>query len=200
MRKLFYLLALVLLSQVSFGQAVNDQAVIPVSVTLNSILRLTVVSGGNIEFVVNTIDQYTTGINSTGANARYQTNFTVSSSQNFDVLLRAEDAALMGQDSALAQMPLDNIGYDVIKNPISPAAAGTWTLAGITGLAVAQTTIVDGSTAPALPSAGDAKQNDFIIRWRLGTQEGTMRGASLLSQSLGSDRYVTNVFLELNPK
>ena len=63
MRKLFYSLALLFLSQVSFGQAVNDQAIIPVSVTLNSILRLTVVSGGNIEFVVNTIDQYTGGIN-----------------------------------------------------------------------------------------------------------------------------------------
>lgn len=200
MRKLFYTLALAILSQVSYGQAVNDQAVIPVSVTLNSILRLTVVSGGNIEFVVNTIDQYTNGINLNGANARYQTNFTVSSSQNFDVMIRAEDAALMGQDSALAQMPLNNIGYDVIQNPSSTAAGATWTLAGITGLSDSPTPLVTGSTAAALPSAGDAKQNDFIIRWRLGTQEGTMRAASLLSQSLGSDRYVTNVFLELNPK
>ncbi|MCB9002091.1 MAG: hypothetical protein H6537_09000 [Bacteroidales bacterium] len=50
-----------LLASLAFGQAVNDQAIIPVSVTLNSILRLTVVSGGNIDFVVNTIDQYTSG-------------------------------------------------------------------------------------------------------------------------------------------
>jgi hypothetical protein len=81
-----------------FGQAVNAQAIIPVSVTLNSILRLTGVSGGNIDFVVNTIEQYTNGINNGGGDARYQTNFTVSASQDFNVTVRAEDLTFFGQD------------------------------------------------------------------------------------------------------
>jgi hypothetical protein len=59
MRKFLFGFVMLFLSQLGYGQAVNDQAVIPVSITLNSILRLTVVSGGNIDFVVNTIDQYT---------------------------------------------------------------------------------------------------------------------------------------------
>jgi len=196
MRKLFFTLALAVLSQVSFGQAVNDQAIIPVSVTLNSILRLTVVSGGNIDFVVNTIDQYTNGINNLGADTRWQTNFTVSSSQDFDVTLAAEDATLMGQDDPANTMPLDNIGFDLTA---SGGVIGTnWALpAAVLPLAQASQFIVTGVVGA---SAGDATQNNFIIQWRLGTSEGTMNGATLLAQSLTPDRYITNVFLELVPK
>ena len=196
MRKLLFTLALAVLSQVSFGQAVNDQAIIPVSVTLNSILRLTVVSGGNIDFVVNTIDQYTNGINNLGADTRWQTNFTVSSSQDFDVTLAAEDATLMGQDDPANTMPLDNIGFDLTA---SGGVIGTnWALpAAVLPLAQASQFIVTGVVGA---SAGDATQNNFIIRWRLGTSEGTMNGATLLAQSLTPDRYITNVFLELVPK
>ena len=196
MRKLLFTLALAVLSQVSFGQAVNDQAIIPVSVTLNSILRLTVVSGGNIDFVVNTIDQYTSGINNGGGDARYHTNFTVSSSQDFDVTLAAEDGNLMGQDSATHTMPLDNIGFDLTADG---GIVGTnWDLpTAVLPLALAPQNIVTGMGGA---SAGDATQNNFTIRWRLGTREGTMNGSSLLVQSLSPDRYITNVFLELAPK
>jgi hypothetical protein len=196
MRKLLFTLALAVLSQVSFGQAVNDQAIIPVSVTLNSILRLTVVSGGNIDFVVNTIDQYTNGINNGGSDARWQTNFTVSSSQDFDVTLAAEDATLMGQDDPGHTMPLDNIGFDLTA---TGGVVGTnWTLPLLVlPLTNGQQFIVTGAAGA---SAGDATQNDFTIQWRLGTGEGGMNGLSLLEQSLSPDRYITNVFLELVPK
>lgn len=197
MRKLLFTLALAVLSQVSFGQAVNDQAIIPVSVTLNSILRLTVVSGGNIDFVVNTIDQYTSGINNGGGDARWQTNFTVSSSQDFDVTLAAEDATLMGQDDPANTMPLDNIGFDLTETG-SGDDPTNWTLpVDVLPLDQAAQLIVTGV---ANFSAGDATKNNFTIRWRLGTSEGTMNGATLLAQSLTPDRYITNVFLELVPK
>jgi len=195
MRKLFFTLALAVLSQVSFGQAVNDQAIIPVSVTLNSILRLTVVSGGNIDFVVNTIDQYTSGINNGGGDARWQTNFTVSSSQDFDVTLAAEDATLMGQDDPANTMPLDNIGFDLTGSGGGPA---NWALPlAVLALTQPSQNIVTGVAGF---SAGDATQNNFTIQWRLGTGEGAMNGATLLAQSLTPDRYITNVFLELVPK
>ena len=195
MRKLLFTLALAVLSQVSFGQAVNDQAIIPVSVTLNSILRLTVVSGGNIDFVVNTIDQYTNGINSGGADARWQTNFTVSSSQDFDVTLAAEDAFLMGQDDPANTMTLDNIGLDLTGSGGGPA---NWALpATVLALTNVAQNIVTGVVGA---SAGDATQNNFTIRWRLGTSEDAMIGTTLLAQSLTPDRYITNVFLELVPK
>jgi len=195
MRKLLFTLALAVLSQVSFGQAVNDQAIIPVSVTLNSILRLTVVSGGNIDFVVNTIDQYTSGINNGGGDARWQTNFTVSSSQDFDVTLAAEDAFLMGQDDPANTMTLDNIGLDLTGSGGGPA---NWTLpAAVLALTNVAQNIVTGLAGA---SAGDATQNNFTIQWRLGTREDAMNVSSLLAQSLTPDRYITNVFLELVPK
>ncbi|MEW5845601.1 MAG: hypothetical protein AB1777_04965 [Bacteroidota bacterium] len=197
MRKLFYAAALLLLSQAGFGQAVNDQAIIPVSVTLNSILRLTVVSGGNIDFVVNTIGQYTSGINSGGGDARYQTNFTVSASQDFDVTIRAEDATFIGQDNAANTMPLNNVGLNLTESG-SGSAPANWALpAAVLALTNAAQNIVTGVAGAA---AGGADKNNFTIQWRLGTAEGAMNASSLLAQSLTPDRYITNVFLELVPK
>jgi len=197
MRKLFFAAAMLLLSQAGFGQAVNDQAIIPVSVTLNSILRLTVVSGGNIDFVVNTIDQYTSGINSGGGDARYHTNFTVSASQDFDVTIRAEDASFLGQDNAANAMLLNNVGFDLTESG-SGADPANWSLpAAVLALTNGAQNIVDGVVGAA---AGGADKNNFTIRWRLGTGEGAMNSTTLLAQSLTPDRYITNVFLELVPK
>lgn len=197
MRRLFFSAAILLLSQVGFGQAVNDQAIIPVSVTLNSILRLTVVSGGNIDFVVNTIGQYTSGINSGGGDARYQTNFTVSASQDFDVTIRAEDASFIGQDNAANTMPLNNVGFDLTESG-SGADPTNWALpAAVLALTNGAQNIVTGVAGAA---AGGADKNNFTIRWRLGTAEGAMNASTLLAQSLTPDRYITNVFLELVPK
>lgn len=197
MRKLFYAAALLLLSQAGFGQAVNDQAIIPVSVTLNSILRLTVVSGGNIDFVVNTIGQYTSGINNLGGDARYHTNFTVSASQDFDVTIRAEDLTFVGQDNATNVMPLNNVGFDLTESG-SGVPGTSWTLPiAVLPLTNGPQNIVTGILGFA---AGGAEKNNFTIRWRLGTGEGGMNAATLLSQSLTPDRYITNVFLELVPK
>ncbi len=196
MKKLVLGAAMLLFAQFSFGQAVNDNAIIPVSVTLNSILRLTVVSGGNIEFVVNTIDDYTDGINSGGADTRYHTIFTVSSSQDFDVTLRSEENNLLGQDDTSNELLGTNVGYNLTGGT---GVDGTnWDLPGtIEGLSSTAATIVEGAAALA---AGDAVQNRFVIQWRLGTQEGNMAGTSLLAQSNPADRYVTNVFLELSSK
>ncbi|MDY0198594.1 MAG: hypothetical protein RBR68_12345 [Tenuifilaceae bacterium] len=196
MKKLLLGAAVLLFAQFSFGQAVNDNAIIPVSVTLNSILRLTVVTGGNIEFVVNTIDDYTNGINSGGADTRYQTVFTVSSSRDFDVTLRSEEDNLLGQDNTANVLTGDNVGYDLTGGT---GGNGTnWNLpVQVEGLSATAATIVDGITGFA---AGDAVQNRFVIQWRLGTSEGGMNTANLLTQSIPADRYVTNVFLELTGK
>ena len=190
------IIALFFAGQMSFAQAVSEHAIIPVSVTLNSILRLNVVTGGNIEFVVNTINQYSSGISNS---ARYTTNFTVASSTDFDVTLMAEDATLIGSDNSAHTMTLDNIGYATVAN----AAAGgndpaNWSLQAITVLTNAAATIVTGV---ANASAGDVVQNNFDIQWELGTSGGGgMNASSLLSQSIKADRYVTNVFLDLVAK
>ena len=40
------------------SQAVSDRNTIPVAVNLNRVLRMSVNTGGNIEFTFNTIDDY----------------------------------------------------------------------------------------------------------------------------------------------
>jgi len=185
MRKLILGFALLLFGQFSFGQAVSDNAVIPVSVTLNSILRLTVVSGGNIQFVVNTIDQYTGGISNS---TRYTTTFTVASSRDFNVFMYSESDALYGTDAG-GQLPLENIGYLVV-----PPATGGGTC---------QNTLIalDDASAKEIVSAwaaGSYSTDPFQVQWELATAavQGLAGGlGSLLDQSIPADNYVTNVFL-----
>ncbi len=180
MRKLFFAAAMLLLSQAGFGQAVKDNAVIPVSITLNSILRLTVTSGGNIQFVVNTIDQYTNGI---ANSAQYTTNFVVSSSRDFNVTLGAEDASFIGLETG-GTMDLAFLRYTM-------DGAGGGTIAGIQELSdlTAPTTVVRQSAGGNLL---------YEIQWELGTTGGT--AGSLLAANLPADIYVTNVFLNLAPQ
>jgi hypothetical protein len=202
MRKLFVAFTMLLFSYVSFGQAINDQAIIPVSVTLNSILRLTVVSGGNIDFVVNTIDQYTNGINALGTNARYQTIFTVSCSRDFDVNLRAEDATLMGQDNPANTLLLNNVGYQVAYSGVGGVIGTNWTIpsSGVVANTVALAATATIITGIATKSAGDGAFNKFTLQWKLGTVQGTMNPLTLLAQSKPADRYITNVYLDLTGK
>ena len=110
--------------------------------------------------------------------------------------MRSEEDDLLGQDNTANVLDGANVGYDLTGGT---GVDGTnWNLpAAIEGLSSTAATIVDGVASLA---AGDAVQNRFVIRWRLGTQEGNMAGTSLLAQSNPADRYVTNVFLELSSK
>jgi len=181
MRKLFFAAAMLLLSQAGFGQAVKDNAVIPVSITLNSILRLTVTSGGNIQFVVNTIDQYTNGI---ANSAQYTTNFVVSSSRDFNVTLGAEDASFIGLETG-GTMDLAFLRFTM-------GGTGGGALPGIQELS-------DLTTTPITVVSNTAGGNLlYEIHWELGTTGGT--AGSLLAANLPADIYVTNVFLNLVPQ
>ena len=203
MKKLTLLIAgLILFTTASYGQ-IDDRAVIPVAVTLNSILRLNVTSGGNIEFNFNTLDDYQNGI---AASAAYQTKFNVASSVNWDVVMYSENANLIGTDiiedggNTANTMSLDNIGYHVISegtigNDLTFASADA---ANPVPLTNNPSTVLVGYNG-TVPNAGDIFQNNFTVHWRCGTQEGTMNGQSILGQAIAADRYATNVFLVLQP-
>lgn len=178
-----------LLSLATIGQGISDNEIIPVAVNLNSILRLNVTSGGNIEFTVNTIDQYENGI---ANSAQYTTSFTVASSTDFRVDLDPEDAALLPVGNtavAAATMPLGLVEFNVVYQ--GGGVAGNYTL-GTGVLAAAATPIVDGN---AVNIAGDINQNSFDIEWSLATGATT-----LISQNLPAARYATNVALILVPE
>jgi hypothetical protein len=191
-------IAVLLAFGTAFAQPVSDMGIIPVGVTLNSILRLNVTSGGNLEYSVNTMSQYTSGI---PAGAPYITTFTVASSVDFNVDLYADNANFTGVDQSVGPntMPVDNLGYEMAVTAGASGADGTnWDLiVGTRGvLASPGETIVAGINGAA---AGDINQNDFTVNWRFGTMEGSMNLVSLLAQDLSSDRYVVNVAILLSP-
>ncbi len=197
MKKLNLLFIGLFLAAATLAQPVVDNAIIPVAVNLNSILRLNVTSGGNIEFTVNTIDQYQDGISNS---TRYTTSFTVASSVDFKVELYAEDAQLLGTDNVANEMPLANIGYIMVANA---GTAGThWQLGDASDISPAPLVVLTNSADEIVLSyenngAGDITKNDFSIQWEMGTPAVGF-GSTLLQQSLAPDRYTTNVFLVLS--
>ncbi len=184
MKKLTLAFTALLLSALSFGQSIQDNATIPVSVTLNSILRLTVTSGGNIQFVFNTMEQYTNGILPSNATT---TKFTVSSSKDFDVYLGAEDAALLGVEDAVAhQLDLAVIGHTVSGTGTGTLSGGPNNLTQIDADPTLTYKIVDTGT----PGVG----NLYEIAWEAGTPTQT----SVLNEP--ADVYITNVLLNVIPQ
>lgn len=102
----------------AFAQPVSDRAIIPLGVTLQQILRLHVINGGNIEFVFNDISDYKNGINAvaapSAADAFYTSDIVVASSTEWQLDMGAEDGAfLVGTDdpSNNATFALDNVGF-----------------------------------------------------------------------------------------
>ncbi len=193
-----FFVAFGLILGISKAQPVSDMGVIPIGVTLNSILRLNIISGGNIEFVVTTIDQYSSGILNS---SQYDTRFTVASSQDFNVTMQAETADLFnsGGVGGVVGMPLNNIGYRVSEAG-TYAETTNWVIlsnAATLPLTFAVATIINGVAGA---SAGSALNNDFTINWELGTRAGTMNALTLLEQSLAADRYSVNVLMQLVAK
>jgi hypothetical protein len=203
MRKFITIIfGLALLTNVTFAQ-VSDKAVIPVAVTLNSILRLNIVSGGNIEFAFNNLMDYEAGIPNSDA---YDTQFTVASSQDWTVSMYVEDDQFIGTSvgdtlGGNHVMPLNNVGYEM-----------TYTGSGD----VSNYSLHNGDTPPkgliagtqqivapdGTSNAGPISLNAFTINWECGTTPGIGTGMNpntLLEQNLSSDRYTTNVFLILSP-
>ena len=186
MRKLIICFTALLFSQFSFGQTVQDNATIPVSVTLNSILRLQVKTGGNIQFVFNTMDQYAHGIGNTNGTT---TTFTVASSKSFTVSLGAEDDALYGVETgdrtgATGNIPLSVIQYTVVGTAAMLNDAAT--LMPLTQVSAATYQIIDAGVAGPADAA-----RQFDIEWEAGTV------TNLLALNAPADVYITNVFLNL---
>ena len=214
------------------SQAVSDRTTVPLAVNLNQVLRLNILNGGNIEFTFNTIAQYKTGINSStapalqnaatalggaGAGGFYMTQFTVASSNNWEIHMGAEDATLIGTDDAANIMALNNDGYSLTADGthtifnsagVAVAAADEVLISTPTtdGTAIAALTQFPGTTAlidfnPAGPAnegnAGDIADNAFSIFWRVGTLETDMNPVALIEQNLANDRYVTNILFDL---
>ncbi|HDP54835.1 MAG TPA: hypothetical protein ENN24_04020 [Bacteroidetes bacterium] len=195
MRKLVLGAAMLLFAQFGFGQAVNESAIIPVSVTLNAVSRLNIESGGNIKFVFTSINDYNTGF--TGeTDPIYRTTVSVASSRNFSINMYSEAAEFLPTDNAANSLPIENLEYSlnwtgsqVPNTYLGPI--GIWT-----AMADAGTLIVDNTTNGDGGLAGDGDANRFEIYWRLGTTDNN-EGTLLSQGNIAADHYVSNVFIEL---
>ncbi|MCQ2376240.1 MAG: hypothetical protein MJ069_10145 [Salinivirgaceae bacterium] len=188
MRKLFLsVLALGFAAAVS-AQSIVDNAIIPVSVNVNTIMRMNVTSGGNIEFAFNTINDYTNGIVNS---SRYDTKFTVASSVKFDVTMVTEDANLVGSDNSSNTINLDLVGFKITNSGTATPSTfqENWTNLGAatgTGISIVQA------------EGGDASANVYTINWACGVpSQGAGTGNTMLAANAKPDRYSTNIFLTL---
>ena len=200
------------------SQAVSDRNTIPVAVNLNRVLRMSVNTGGNIEFTFNTIDDYKNGLSGdantsaaanpgggagavAGSESMYITTFTVAASTKWTLQYGAEEATFIGVDNPASTLALNNVGFNLASTGThafgtelvsAPTTGGTV----IADLDVYPTALIaDGANAAA--NAGDATDNAFTMTWRVGTAEGDMNAIKLIEQSATPDRYVTNVLFNL---
>ncbi|MFC2137518.1 hypothetical protein ACFLTE_05020 [Bacteroidota bacterium] len=182
MKKIALILCGAFIYLASYGQAVNDKAVIPVSVNLNQILRLNIVSGGNIEFTFNTITDYTGGLTGT----QYQTTFNVTSSVIYDVNFYSESANMQGNDDAANTIASGFVALSVTDNAGGATVDATWQLLDdIVGIGN-QATLIDASPAGAATAAA----NQWVVSWECATAN---TDGSLLGQP--ADRYSVNTFI-----
>ncbi len=187
----------------SYCQPVSDRAVVPVALTLNQILRLNVVDGGNIEFVFNRIDDYETGI----ANADiYDTQITVASSTSWQLNMGAEDATFIGVDNPANTLALGYVGFQITSDGVHTFGAELTDLgtanAAVIALPVYPVTVV-GSRAAATgvtTNAGDILDNILTINWEANTATAALLSAvdPIIDINQAPDRYVTNVLLDIS--
>jgi len=193
-----FLLSILAYNASSYAQAVDDRAVIPVAVTLNSILRLNVKSGGNIEFKFNTLEQYQTGIGNT---SEYDTQISVASSVNWQLTLGAEDGYLIktdtvSVDAGAQDMDLDYIGFTVDDDNSSNTSTNNATSVTDLDQITSASPILENGGGTG--NAGSAHENSFTIHWECATGTSPVLGP-LLGSNLTGGRYATNVFLILEP-
>ena len=175
MRKLLCALAFLGICGVSTAQ-ITDNAVIPISVTINSVLRLQVTSGGNIQFAFNTMSQFTGGIVNT---TKTTTTFNVASSRPYVVEMAAEDEHLIGISTGTTK----ELG--LITYTTKGTGDATETITGSdTPLTQAPASIIVNTVA--------ISNGVYSIKWAAGT--GTIKATNT-----PPDTYVTNVYLTLSP-
>lgn len=195
MRKLVLGAAMLLFAQMGFGQAVNESAIIPVSVTLNAVSRLTIESGGNIKFVFNSINDYNTGFDGS-AEALYRTTVSVSASRNFSINMYSEAANFLPTDNAANTLLIGNLEYQLDWTGALANTPTDYTVAWAQMTAVDEYIIDDITTPGNGGIAGSGTDNRFDIQWRIGTVANTL-GTFLSQGNIAADHYVANIFIEL---
>ncbi|MEZ5069773.1 MAG: hypothetical protein R2751_02095 [Bacteroidales bacterium] len=209
-KKVMMMLGMLMIGFVAFSQAVKDRQVIPVAVNLNQVLRMTITNGGNIEFVFNSIDEYSNGLSGDAATSGsanpaatdgfYVTDFTVSSSTRWGINFGSEQATFIGTDNPANTLDLTNVGYTLVSNGTNTfegAGNAKGTTPGddlfsivtdngneVAGLEEYPALLIEDNDAAATSNAGDAAENTFQLVWRCGTAEASTAPTVMATSSL----------------
>jgi hypothetical protein len=191
------LLSLFFAGQVAMAQPVQDHAVIPMAITVNSILRMNIVSGGNIEFVFNTLADYANGLGESITAGRYRTNVTIASSTIWHLQIYSSGANFAGDGGNIGlgyvgYRVVDNTGTNLIGTNIQPTPAAP----GYAILTVAPVTFL---ASMGTGNAGGTGANNFFINWECATAVGAPVLTPISNSGAISGRYSTNVMLALLP-
>ncbi len=176
MKKFTFILVIAILTQAGtlFSQ-VTDIETVDFTAILEDVLNLNILAGGAQTVTFDTPDEYNNGV---GVPDIGETTITVESTTDWNLTVTAADLTRLGGGAII---PIDNVGIyleatgvHTIGGECSSAFTSAATACGITN--AAQTII--GSNG----NAGDAADNAFTIFWAMGTQTGSMNGASIFEQ------------------
>ncbi len=177
------LISIVLTGQICFAQPVSDMAVIPMGITVQSVMRLNITKGGNIEFVFKSAADVNAGLPSSGAyGTTYETSGTISASQNWDLNLTVDETDFITDNNSGTDLALNVVSLDV-----TTAAGGT---------PVLQNDVVLSSPLTLIDANGTNTLGDgitFSIQWACGV-------AALASNTIvgtAAGRYSANILLTL---
>jgi hypothetical protein len=194
------LLSIIMLGTAAQAQPISDNAVIPMAITVNSILRLNVVRGGNIEFVFNNYQDFITGLSGT----TYSTDVTVTSSGNWDLSVLAATTEFFDQSNvAFSGIALNFVNFNLTNTGVNTlGVAGSDTeYHPDGGAASAEGSYSDlTNIAPLVPvlvgvsNQGAALDNAFTINWECGTAN---TAGAISTAGVTSGRYTTNILLSL---
>lgn len=189
MKQIVFILLFSLFQYAAHAQVSDAQ--VSFTASLEEILYIKVKSGGNIDFVFNTIADLKNGIGNT---SRVTTTLAVTSSSDYDIYLYAENANLTGTDNPANLMNVNNIGYTSTYS--GALTEGTEFDLINNGLL---TTLTSLNTTKLVDNLTDNyEQNvEYQILWECNTPAvQALHGlGSLLNQNKRNDRYVVNVTL-----
>ncbi len=168
-------LSLILIGQVSFAQPVSDMAVIPMGITIQNIMRLTITKGGNIEFVFKSASDRTNGI----SGAEYTTEGSVVATQAWDLEIVADDANFT-DESGTNTLALGTVIMETVtcSDATATVAAANTALPAVAADVVTLGAVTDGAT--------------FTIQWACGTA-----AATPIPATTAAGRYTVNAILSL---
>ncbi len=181
-------LSLIFVGQIGFAQPVSDMAVIPVGITIQSVMRLTITKGGNMEFVFKNANDIATGIPAAFGTV-YETTGSITATESWDLEL-STDAANFAGDIA-GTIPLTAIEYSIA----SAAPAGGTNGADAAVPTTANTTPVEIIYCTNSGTASNRGANiPFTIQWACGA---SLAGGTAIPVDAVAGRYSANFILSL---